>query len=216
MSGLNFRAHPELYRKCTAGWSARTGSEVWDKTTFLRLARAARDGGRPPIGGKFRQPDTTPFTPVFFGLRLLRQDGHVLLSESTQMASRPPSAGRPCRSTAAAHPAAYAAACRRRRIGDRKIGGTGAQVHERKRVGRVSQRGRARSAVPPYERGVKTESGAAEQEPGRRFAGPDGAPPPVAGTWGGVGPGPALRRSDAARKCGGRVPRRRVAAKKKA
>ena len=45
-----------------------------------RPGRGVSDGGRPPVGGRFRQPDRTPFfllTPVL-GLRSLRNNGYVL------------------------------------------------------------------------------------------------------------------------------------------
>ena len=47
-----------------------------------RLGGAAgeRDGGRSPVGGRFRQLDRTSFlrhTPAF-GLRLLRKNGYIL------------------------------------------------------------------------------------------------------------------------------------------
>ena len=44
-----------------------------------RRGRGVSDGGRPPVGGQFRQPDRTPFfrlTPAF-GLRSLRKNGYV-------------------------------------------------------------------------------------------------------------------------------------------
>ena len=44
--------------------------------------RGVSDGGRPPVGGRFRQPDRTPpfrLTPAF-GLRSLRNNGHALSS----------------------------------------------------------------------------------------------------------------------------------------
>ena len=45
-----------------------------------RRGRGVSDGGRPPVGGRFRQPDRTPFlrlTPAF-GLRSLRKNDNVL------------------------------------------------------------------------------------------------------------------------------------------
>ena len=44
-----------------------------------RRGRGVSDGGRPPVGGRFRQPDRTPFfrlTPAL-GLRSLRKNGYV-------------------------------------------------------------------------------------------------------------------------------------------
>ena len=55
----------------SAQW-ARAGSKV--------RRRRVSDGGRPPVGGWFRQPDRTLFfrlTPAF-GLRSLRKNGYVL------------------------------------------------------------------------------------------------------------------------------------------
>ena len=54
------------------GSLARVGSEA---------RPGVSDGGRPPVGGPFRQPDRTPFsgfllTPAF-GLRSLRKNGYV-------------------------------------------------------------------------------------------------------------------------------------------
>ena len=58
------------------------------------------DGGRPPVGGRFRQPDRTPFfrlTPAF-GLRSLRKNGYVLTGVD---GTGPPTGDRPRRETAA-------------------------------------------------------------------------------------------------------------------
>ena len=70
-------------------------------TRFLgpgRLGGAAgeSDGGRPPVGGRFRQLDRTPFfrlTPAF-GLCSLRKNGYVLTGVE---GNGPPTGDRPRR-----------------------------------------------------------------------------------------------------------------------
>ena len=51
------------------GSLARAGSE----------ARGVSDSSRPPVGGRFRQPDRTPFFRLApaFGFLLLRNNGYV-------------------------------------------------------------------------------------------------------------------------------------------
>ena len=83
-----------------------------------RRGRGLSDRGRRlQVGGRLRQPDRTPFfrlTPAF-GLRLQLPNRYLM---SGFYGTGPPAGDRPRRYTAAGQ----AAACRKRRIGDRKIG----------------------------------------------------------------------------------------------
>ena len=65
-----------------------------------RRGRGVSDGGGPPVGGRLRQSDRTPFfrlTPAF-GLRSLRKNGYVLTGVD---GTGPPTGDRPRRETAA-------------------------------------------------------------------------------------------------------------------
>ena len=86
--GLRKGDGSELYletkHNCTGkramGSLARAGSE------------ARSEGGRPPVGRRFRQPDRTPFfrlTPAF-GLPSLRKNGYVQITALRGIISRWP------------------------------------------------------------------------------------------------------------------------------
>ena len=77
-SELYFRAEHNCTGKCTMG--------PWPGPA-QRRGRGVSDGGRPPVGGRFRQSDRTPFfrhTPAF-GLRSSRKNGYVPTASETAL-----------------------------------------------------------------------------------------------------------------------------------
>ena len=65
------------------------GGAAWPAAVLLIVVgqgwgRGVSDGARPPVGGRFRQPDRIPFfwLTQAFGLRSIRKNGYVLTGRS--------------------------------------------------------------------------------------------------------------------------------------
>ena len=77
-SELYFETNKQLSRKVFNGFRPWPGPAC--RSRRRRRGRGVSDGGQPPVGGRFCQPDRSPFcrlTPAF-ALRSLWKNGYVL------------------------------------------------------------------------------------------------------------------------------------------
>ena len=77
--GLRKGCGSELYFEAKHNCTGKRTMCPWPGPA-QRRGRGVSDGGRPLVGGRFGQPDRTPFFRLIpaFGLRSLRKNGYVL------------------------------------------------------------------------------------------------------------------------------------------